>query len=179
MSMAAVVHVWWLQSRLSSRWQQPVDGGLAIRGRRIFGDNKMVRGFLVLPFASAFSFPVLFALLPQAPETVVQTVIPTSTSNLAWLGFACGFGFMFAELPNSFLKRQLGIEPGGTSQLPKLRLLLSLFDRVDSTLGTLLAASLLIKLPVLTWLWALVLGPSLHALFSMALYVTGVKGRAL
>jgi CDP-2,3-bis-(O-geranylgeranyl)-sn-glycerol synthase len=52
-------------------------------------------------------------------------------------------------------------------------------DRCDSVLGVLIVASLLVPVQALTWVWVLVLGPLLHALFSVLLHRLGVKARAL
>jgi CDP-2,3-bis-(O-geranylgeranyl)-sn-glycerol synthase len=46
-------------------------------------------------------------------------------------------------------------------------------------LGVLAVASLLVPVPAATWLWVLLLGPCLHALFSVILHRLGVKARAL
>ena len=40
MTAAGAVHVIWLRSTLSRRFGWPIDGGLMLRGRRLFGDNK-------------------------------------------------------------------------------------------------------------------------------------------
>ena len=61
-SLAGVVHVLWLRSHWSKAFGQAVDGGLTLRGRRLFGANKMVRGLLVLPVASALPFASCAAL---------------------------------------------------------------------------------------------------------------------
>jgi len=134
---------------------------------------------MALPIAAAITFPLLYVLLPAEYSASLSPLASTGFAGLMILGFACGGGFMLAELPNSFLKRQLDIAPGNVSSRPALRLIFSFFDRVDSTLGTLLFASLLIPLPSLTWLWAMLFGPGLHALFSTALYRVGVKERLL
>jgi hypothetical protein len=35
--------------------------------------------------------------------------------NLLFLGFCLGLGFILAELPNSWIKRRVGIKPGDLS----------------------------------------------------------------
>jgi hypothetical protein len=61
--IAGSIHSAWLASPVSRRLQIPVDGGLHIRGRRLFGDNKTVRGFIVMPPAAGFAFWALGVLL--------------------------------------------------------------------------------------------------------------------
>jgi hypothetical protein len=54
-----------------------------------------------------------------------------------------------------------------------------LLDRFDSALGVLVVVSVLAPVPAMTWLWVLLIGPGLHALFSALLFRIGVKERAL
>lgn len=179
MSVAGGVHVLWLRSAAARRLTQPVDAGLTLRGRRIFGDNKMLRGFVAMPIAGAAIFALLGVCRASAPAWLASGMWPMSATQYAVLGFTCGLAFMAAELPNSFLKRQLDVAPGMPPAHPVLRVLFLVVDRFDSVLGVLIAASLLVPMPAATWLWVLVLGPGVHAVFSAILHRVGIKARAL
>jgi CDP-2,3-bis-(O-geranylgeranyl)-sn-glycerol synthase len=72
---------------------RPIDGGASWRGRRIFGDNKTYRGLVVVAVGAGFG-------------TAAVGRLPFG------LGVLMGAAAMLAELPNSFLKRQLDIPPG-------------------------------------------------------------------
>jgi CDP-2,3-bis-(O-geranylgeranyl)-sn-glycerol synthase len=113
------------------------------------------------------------------PAPLAASLWPLPTLQFAGIGLAAGFGFVLAELPNSFFKRQLGVAPGQVPERGWLRTCCLLLDRVDSTLGVLIAVSLLAPVPAMTWFWVLLFGPGLHALFSAVLFRTGVKVRAL
>ncbi len=179
MSAAGCVHVAWLRSAASRRLAQPVDGGLTVRGRRLFGANKMLRGFVAMPLAGAAVFALLGALRETLPAWLAAGMWPLAPAQYAGLGFACGLAFMAAELPNSFVKRQLGIAPGQPPARAGLRAVCFVVDRCDSVLGVLVVASLLVPVQAATWLWVLALGPCLHAAFSVLLHRLGVKARAL
>lgn len=179
MSAAGVAHVLWLKSGAARRFAQPIDMGRTFRARRVFGENKMLRGFVVMPPAAAVTFAVLGAAHEHLPAWLGQGLWPLQPAQFALLGFACGLAFMLAELPNSFVKRQLDIAPGQPPSSPLLRGLFFVIDRCDSVLGVLIVASLLVPLQALTWVWVLALGPCLHALFSILLHRLGVKARAL
>jgi hypothetical protein len=57
------------------------------------------------------------------------------------MGGCLGLSYTLGELPNSFLKRRMGIEPGIT--LPGFKgLLFSLYDQTDSVLGGVLCMPL-------------------------------------
>lgn len=164
----------WLGSRLSRPLAIPLDGGAMWRGQRILGDHKTVRGFLVLPGVVAL---MLASLGPAATARGVA-VWPLDAVSYGVLGLAAGLGFMLGELPNSFLKRRLGVAPGATAPSGALRSALLVTDRVDSILGLLVTVSLLVPTP---WvIWVLLLGPGalLHLLFSALLHLRGVKARS-
>lgn len=179
MSVAGVAHVLWLRSPLARRFDAPIDGGLTLRGRRLFGANKRVCGFMVLPPAAALSFALLSDAGGLLPRPLEEALWPMSTLAYAGLGLAAGLAFMLAELPNSFIKRQLDVAPGAAPTQPGQRWLVLLIDRLDSVLGVLIVVSLLVPLPALSWLWVLMAGPLVHAVFSTALYALGLKARAL
>lgn len=179
MSAAGVVHILWLRTILSRRFGCPVDGGLRFRGRRLFGDNKQLRGFMVLPPAAAISFMILGGARESLPGFFADGLWQQSTGQYALLGLFCGFAFMLAELPNSFIKRQLDISPGQAPAGRCLKPVILLVDRFDSVIGVLLVVSLLVPVSLATWLWVLLLGPVLHAVFSLGLHALGIKERVL
>jgi CDP-2,3-bis-(O-geranylgeranyl)-sn-glycerol synthase len=101
---------------------------------------------------------VLGASREHLPSWLTQGVWPPQPAQFALLGFACGLAFMLAELPNSFVKRQLDVVPGQPPSSPSLRAVFFVIDRCDSVLGVLIVASLLVPVQALTWVWVLVLG---------------------
>ena len=179
MSAAGAVHVWWLTWATSDFLMQPLDFGRTFRGRRIFGDNKRLRGLIAMPIASGAIFALLGGLQEQLPDWLTRGMWDLSTGQYALLGLAAGLAFMLAELPNSFLKRQLGVAPGEMPGEGFERMLCVFLDRFDSVLGVLIVISLLVPTLPLTWAWVLFIGPGVHALFSALLYRLGVKARAL
>ena len=179
MSLAGVAHVFWLKSRLSKHFDQALDGGLTFRGRRILGANKMLRGLMVMPIASALTFAVIGAAREQFPGWLASGMWDLTTGEYALLGLACGLAFMIAELPNSFLKRQLDVPPGEPPRQAWLKPLCFVIDRCDSTLGVMLVLAAVLPIAKETWFWVFVLGPSSHAAFSGLLHRFGEKARAL
>lgn len=179
MSVAGAVHVIWLRWARTDLLLTPVDLGRYFRGRRIFGDNKRLRGFIALPLVAAVTFAIVAANLHRLPPALADGLWDLTTLQYAGIGLAAGLGFMLAELPNSFLKRQLGIAPGQVPGEGWSRAAFLLLDRFDSALGVLVVVSVLAPVPAMTWLWVLLIGPGLHAMFSALLFRTGIKERAL
>lgn len=176
---AGVVHVLWLKSSFSKRFSQPLDGGLTIRGRRLFGENKMLRGLMAMPPMAACTFALLSGLREWLPSWFAAGLWDLSAAGYAYLGFACGLAFMLAELPNSFLKRQFDVMPGEAPKQFALRLVVLALDRFDSVVGVLLVVTIFMPVAAATWLWTFLLGPAVHAAFSLWLYRVGEKARAL
>lgn len=172
-TLAGVAQTAWFASPLSSAFAIPIDGGRRVRGRRVFGTNKTLRGFVVMVPAAGLSFALLAALAGRSREELW----PLSLSSYALLGAWAGFGFMAGELPNSFLKRQLDIEPGA-STAGWQGVLHFLLDRFDSGIGMLAALGVAVDVPWLTWIYVLLAGLFIHWSFSAAMFHLGLKARA-
>ncbi|MEM1651298.1 MAG: CDP-2,3-bis-(O-geranylgeranyl)-sn-glycerol synthase [Sulfolobales archaeon] len=82
--------------------RHPVDFGKNfIDGRRIFGDNKSWEGVII------------GILVGTAVGTALTPLYGCHYIKLVVAGFMQGVGSMIGDLVNSFLKRRLGINPGG------------------------------------------------------------------
>ena len=176
---SGAAHVLWLRSRLSLKCALPLDFGLSVQGKRIFGDHKMLRGFVVIVPATGASFGLLSAFAREYLPSAAAQVWSLSPWHYAVLGCWAGFGFMAGELPNSFIKRRLSIPPGGAASGSILRTSLFLADHLDSIVGMLLALNLIVTVPLVTWLAVIVVGIAIHCGFSALLFVCGVKERIL
>jgi CDP-2,3-bis-(O-geranylgeranyl)-sn-glycerol synthase len=175
--LAGLAHSAWLGTRLSRRLMMPLDGGLRVRGRRVFGDNKTVRGFVVIVPATSVTFAGLFAIISLMNPEATSGLWTLSEFGYAALGAWAGLGFMAGELPNSFVKRQLDIGPGLAPRGSAATMVSFVVDRIDSILGMLVALSTVVPTPALTWLYVLLIGPGIHLAFSALLYRLGVKAR--
>jgi len=175
--LAGLAHSAWLRTAVSQRLAIPLDGGARIRGRRVFGDNKTVRGFAVMIPAASMAFIVLATLLRRMAPDLAGGLWPLTLGEMAALGAWAALGFMLGELPNSFVKRQLDIAPGAAPRAPTARMVSFLIDRYDSILGMLAVVTLVAGAPWATWAYVVVLGPPIHWSFSVLLYQLGVKAR--
>jgi CDP-2,3-bis-(O-geranylgeranyl)-sn-glycerol synthase len=164
----------WFAHPLSRRFTRPLDGGRTLRGRRIFGDNKTTRGFVVVVPATAAAMVGIGKLMQRAGLGVWSE----GALGLALLGAVAALGLMLGELPNSFVKRQLDVEPGKPPKHRVGRVFAALADRLDSVVGALLGAALIVDVSWQTALLCLVVGPPIHGAFSVLLWVLGVKKRA-
>ncbi len=176
--VAGVLQTLWLKSPRFQKFTYPVDFGLHVRGKRLFGANKTFAGFLVMVPAVTLGFLALGHLLHLiAPDLLRQSGWPESAEGWFWLGLAAGSGYMLAELPNSFCKRQLDINPGESPDRPVPQTIALLVDQIDSILGAVLAIALIAPTHPVFWAVCILLGFACHWLFNLLLYKIGVKSR--
>lgn len=114
--------------------KRPIDGGCTLRGRRVFGASKTWRGPVLVGAGAALVWAFQRHVLHAHPAFAALEL--ADFAALPGAGFAALAGFVgeLAELPNSFVKRQLGIPPGGTARGP-LALLFYLWDQLDVLTG--------------------------------------------
>jgi len=87
----------------------------------LFGKNKTWRGFIFVP--------VINALL----MILINSIFHLNVKYPFYLGVILGMAYILFELPNSFLKRKLGILPG--EQHHHYKILFSSIDKMDSAFG--------------------------------------------
>lgn len=130
----------------------------------LFGTNKTWRGVVIVSGLNAFFF------------WLVNLFNPLFTDTKALLfGAILGFLYILFELPNSFLKRRLGIGSGQAAT--KNAWLFMLLDKSDSALGVALGSKFLFNFSWLEMLQLFFVGIFVHIFFSWLLVVIGIKKR--
>jgi CDP-diacylglycerol--serine O-phosphatidyltransferase len=137
-----------------------------------FGKNKTWRGMLVMPLATVLGVYVtrgldglgLFGSLARIPYP----------EGSAWtLGTLLGLGYALSELPNSFIKRRLGIQEG---KLPaRNRFWFGLVDQADCAIGCGLVFVLAMDVPLSVLAICVALGPAIHLVANVSLYAAGIR----
>lgn len=171
--LATLAHGLFMKYDWLSRLKRPLDFGQTYRRRRIFGEHKTWRGFVLY---------MVFCTL----GTVIQKWLQTEGYLPPWLllvdyrsygylvGVLLGLGMTVGELPNSFLKRQLDV-PSGKRKGGRLGFVFFLFDQVDLTIGIWIFLFFLIRPSLLLVLWSLFLTLVLHVAVSSAGYFLGMR----
>lgn len=124
-ALAAVVH----RVDLFRSWKVPIDGGRTLHGKRIFGESKTWRGVAVAVFGCVLTVAVQKHLLREVAGGLA--VVDYARVNAVVFGLVMGAAAMAGELPNSFVKRRLGIAAGGTAGGRVQRGLFWVWDQVD------------------------------------------------
>lgn len=173
--LAAAVNMVFVRSSLLSSLARPIDGGRCWRdGRPLLGANKTWRGALGM-IVLAMIFQVLCGILYTTSPWLTSHDLAhishanTVTNNL-WIGALLGAAYMVGELPNSFAKRRLNIDPGASSDWRQF-----LADHFDSVIMVALAALLFVPLSAEQFVALVLTGGLIHVAVTYILYRTGIK----
>jgi len=107
---------------------RPIDGGAMFAGRRLLGDGKTWRGALVAVVGCILGVMFQRAFIGAKAEAL--SVIDYASASPVFLGAAMGAGAVLGELPNSFVKRRVGVARGGTAS-GALGIVFYVWDQVD------------------------------------------------
>jgi hypothetical protein len=125
-----IVHAPIMKTDALQALKRPIDGGRTLRGRRLLGDNKTWRGALAMTAG-----PLLATtLLSRSAWWRSKVPAEVAAANPVVVGALLGASVWVGELPNSFLKRQLGIAPGAQDR-STAGVLISVVDQFDFVLG--------------------------------------------
>lgn len=121
----------------------------------LFGANKTLRGFIVVPLFTMGGMALLYPIEWLQQATLGWSVL--QAQNLMLLGLVCGLAYVIAELPNSFVKRRLGIGPGETPA--NMRWVFILMDQLDSIIGVALVYCIVLGYGF--WMFLLLIGQAI------------------
>jgi hypothetical protein len=131
--------------------------------RRWFGANKTWRGVLVMPLAAALGVRLALMFWPDE----------FGGWNSFVLGLLLGLAYVLAELPNSFIKRRIGIEPG--KRPLRNAAWFALADQADSAIGCALVYGWALRLAAATVLILIAIGPAIHLIVNYSLYLMHLR----
>ena len=164
---AAALHAPVLRFDLLGELKRPIDGGRSWRGRRLLGDNKTWRGALVM------SSGPLLATAALDRFDWYRRRLPVDTNPLL-LGTILGVSTVAGELPNSFLKRRLGIAPGTQRNAA-----LTVFDQADFVLTVWLLLRPVYRMSAREAAEVFAIVAAIHIPINIAGRVLGVRASAL
>jgi len=172
----ALVHGLCMQHGWLGFLARPIDGDRSWRGRPIFGHSKTFRGPVCVGAGTAAGFALQHELLARIDA--LAAIVPIDPASVPWwLGAAAGAAAELSELPNSFVKRRLGIAPGDTARGP-LSVVFYLWDQLDLLLGYWLVLAPAVPATATRVAASLILVGSLHPLTTLAGYLLGMRPTA-
>jgi CDP-diglyceride synthetase len=140
--------------------------------KRIFGDHKTWKGFMgYLIFNILVSIILGFIWKLSKLEHLNYFYINHDNTIIynILIGFLLGLSYALFELPNSFIKRRLDIEPGKTIDGAK-KVFFIIFDQADSVFGVALIVWLFYPIGIWIYLLFIVVGTITHLLINILLY---------
>lgn len=174
--LAGVLNMLFVRTPFFAGIKRPIDNGRILRdGKRLFGDNKTVAGFIGMTAAGAVSQLLWgFACLNFPDKCYIYYRFGnTPLFNLA-AGAAMGFAYALFELPNSFIKRRLDIPCGKTVGGVRGKVFF-LVDQVDSLFGVAAVFALLYPMPVWQYFLYIALGALTHIAVNSLLYALKIR----
>lgn len=170
--MAGLAHVVVLKTDVLRRLALPIDGGKQWRTRPLLGSNKTWRGLLLMSACTA-GFTHLQSLVGRQGHDDLFSVWRDYRVGPWLAGSIMGLSYCLAELPNSFIKRRLGIPPGARSA--HAAPVQYVVDQTDSVIGCLVALRTFYRPRRGEVVLAFVLGSAIHIGVDRLLHVIGVK----
>lgn len=140
--------------------------------KRIFGNHKTWKGFLGYIFFNII-FSIFLGWIWKITKLEHLNFFYINHENTiiynSFIGFLIGLFYALFELPNSFLKRRLDIEPGKTSTGIK-KIFFIILDQADSVFGVALVVWLFYPIGIWIYLLYIVIGTITHLFINMMLY---------
>lgn len=171
--LAGILNMAWVKTGFLPGLNVAMDGGRTFTdGRRVLGDNKTWKGFAGMIVLTAVCGVLWGLLLKGSPMERLDLYYRVRPNRLAWSalsGALSGFGYIAAELPNSFLKRRLDIHPG-KNPAGFWKPLFIFLDQADSVLGCLIVLRLVYPFGPAFFFIALAAGAGTHLILNLLLY---------
>jgi len=174
-----ILNMIWCKLPVFEKIKVPIDNGKKLKdGNRLFGDNKTWKG-LIGYIIFGILCTVLWGLVCDTTVYLHQhNYFYANHSNgviynLA-IGFLLGFFYALFELPNSFIKRRLGIKEG---KPPKgiIKLVFIFLDQADSIFGCVLVLSFVYPMTALFYFGCVLLGAATHIVMNVLLYLAHLR----
>jgi hypothetical protein len=167
---AFITHAPVLSFDLFRTLARPIDGGATIRGHRVFGANKTWRGAIIMT-AGVVAFA---GVLAQFPAYWSQLPSKIQHAGPLIFGLLLGLGVVIGELPNSFLKRQLNIQPG-SQRFSIVGAFFIVLDQGDFVLGAWLLLAPIWLMPPHEALLAFLLVVAAHMVINVLGFAIGAR----
>ena len=143
-----------------------------IDGKRIFGNNKTWKGFFGYIFLNIFCsiiLGIICNIFNLNSLNYFYMIYPNNIIYNTLFGLLLGLAYALFELPNSFMKRRIGIEPGKTIKGIK-KIFFIFLDQADSIFGIVLVICLFYPLTISQYFLYVLLGAITHIIINILLY---------
>lgn len=179
--LAGTLNMAWCKTSCAKKLMLPLDLGFCLcDGKRIFGANKTLKGFIGMWASGGIAMTVWGFICSLAPALYENSYIyeiygNTVAVNLVF-GSLYGLAYALFELPNSFIKRHFDIAPGQSYRHGNaLKVFFFLLDNSDSAFGCMLVVCLLCGLGIKEYFIGVFFGTLAHAPVNLLLYTLRLR----
>ncbi len=141
----------------------PLDFNKKIKNKPIFGKNKTFRGLI---FGVLFAVIIAYLQFLFYNNNLFVNISIVNYSDWLLIGLLMGFGTIFGDLVESFVKRRMNYE-SGKSFIP--------WDQMDFVIGALIFVYPIVKLSLDKIIIILLLSFILHIIANHIAFYTGVR----
>lgn len=173
-----ILNMVFTKTPIYKKLKKPIDCGKNFSdGRRIFGDNKTFIGFFSM---------MIFCCISQLIEGIILNSLDMSARNEFYIrhentpifniiiGILLGAAYMIFELPNSFIKRRIGIPSGKTAKGIAGKIFF-IIDQLDSMIGVMLILYAASGISFGKYLLYVFLGGVTHISVNAILYASKIR----
>lgn len=175
--LSGIFNMIFVKSSLYKKYNYPIDNYIVLKdGKRLFGNNKTIIGFISM-IVFSICFQVLWGLYClnlMKLSNEWYNIFENTILNNVKIGFYVGFIYMLFELPNSFIKRRLGIQEGKTD-IGLKGIIFFIVDQIDSLIGVFIFLKLYSNLNIYQYFEYLLLGGLTHIIINLILYIIKVR----
>ncbi len=176
--IAGLVNSIFCKSNVLKFIKKPIDNNIVLKdGKRLFGDNKTWKGLIGYIIFNII-FAVLFGLIWEVTKLEHLNYFYINHNNTVLynilIGALLGLFYALFELPNSFIKRRLGIEEGKTTN-GLLKVFFIFLDQADSVFGMALVVWMFYPIGICIYLLFVLIGAITHIVLNILLYFLHVR----
>lgn len=166
------------KSNVMQGLQKPIDFGHKMKdGKRIFGDNKTWKGLIGY---------IIFGMITSVIWGYINNLCGINQYNYFYInhentilyniliGFLFGFVYAICELPNSFMKRRFGIQPGKSIN-GCMKIFFIFIDQVDSIVGCAFVVWAFYDIGIFVFGLYILFGFVSHLVLNMLLFVLKIR----
>ena len=176
--LGGVFNMIFTKTKIYKKLKKPIDNNVVLKdGKRLLGDNKTWIGFVSMILFCAI-FQIIFGLIANFCVQLQQSDLYSIYNNTIFYNFiiGCLFGvtYMICELPNSFIKRRVGIDAGKTKKSP-IGLFFFIFDQIDSLIGVFLVLFVFSNISIHKFFLYVLIGGLTHVTINLFLYKVKIR----
>ena len=176
--LAGVFNMIFCKLGILKKLQVPMDGGRTLKdGNRLFGENKTWKGFMGYIIFGTLSTVLWGLIIKNTPLNSLNFFYVNHENTLGFnilVGVLLGLFYALFELPNSFIKRRLGITPGKPATGLK-KAIFVFIDQADSIFGCALVVWFFYNLGFPRYIGFVVVGAVTHIVINMLLYFAHLR----